>query len=264
MTPARATFERTLLGSTGLEVCRLGVAASYGVPAAAVEAAFALGVNYFYWGSFRRSGFGQAIRNLASDRDRMVVLIQSYSRIAGLMGWSLERALRELRLDHADILLLGLWNKPIPERILDAARRLKERGLVRYLAASSHRRPLIARWAAGHEFDVLHFRYNAAHTGAEHDIFPSLPGESRPGMAAYTATSWKQLMDSKRVPMGEKTPRASDCYRFVLARPEVDVCMTGPSNAEQMTEALEALRRGPMSDEELAWMRRVGAAIYSK
>jgi aryl-alcohol dehydrogenase-like predicted oxidoreductase len=83
-------------------------------------------------------------------------------------------------------------------------------------------------------------------------------------MVAYTATSWKQLLSAKKVPKGEPVPRASDCYRFVLARPEVDVCMTGPANADQMSEALEALRRGPMSAEELAWMRRVGAAIHGK
>ncbi|HXA05197.1 MAG TPA: aldo/keto reductase [Bryobacteraceae bacterium] len=264
MTPVGAMFGNTVLGATGLHVGRLGVAASYGVSAAALEAAFAQGVNYFYWGTFRRSGFGQAIRNLASHRDRMVIVIQSFSRIAGLMGWSLERALGDLRLDHADVLLLGLWNRSVPERILDAARKLKERGLVRYLAASSHDRPLIRRWVDARIFDVVHFRYNAIHTGAEMDIFPYLSTENRPGTVAYTATSWKQLLDPKRVPKNEKVPRASDCYRFVLARPEVDVCMTGPSNAEQMTEALEALRRGPMQEDELTWMRRVGAAIYAR
>jgi aryl-alcohol dehydrogenase-like predicted oxidoreductase len=258
------TFERTILGATGLQVCRLGVASSYGVPAAAVEAAFERGVNYFYWGTFRRSGFGQALRHLASQRDRMVILIQSYSRVAALLGWSLERALGELRLDRADVLLLGLWGRPVPRRILDAARRLKEKGLFRFLAISSHKRPLIARWAAAKEFDIVHFRYNAIHTGAERDIFPHLPDRSRPGMVAYTATSWKQLLDPQRVPKGERLPRASDCYRFVLARPEIDVCMTGPSNAEQMAEALEALRRGPMTEDELAWMRRVGTAIYHR
>jgi hypothetical protein len=109
-------------------VGRLGVAASYGVPAAAVERAFEQGVNYFYWGTFRHGGFGEAIRHLAPQRDRFILVIQSYARIAGLMGWSVERALRALRLDHADVLLLGLWNKPVPARIMDAARRLKERG----------------------------------------------------------------------------------------------------------------------------------------
>src|SRR5713226_7603929 len=258
------TFEHATLGSTGLQVGRLGVSASYGVPAEAVERAFDAGVNYFYWGSMRRSQFGQAIRNLAAQRDRFVLVIQSYSRLAGLMSWSFERALRELRRDHADVLLLGLWGKPVPERILNAARRLKERGLVRFLAISSHNRPLIGRWVSSGEFDVIHFRYNAVHTGAESDIFPLLPGQNRPGMVCYTATSWKQLMDPKRVPKGEKVPTAGDCYRFVLARPEIDICMTGPANAEQMHHAIEALRKGPMSDDELDWMRRVGRAIYGK
>ena len=261
MTPAGTTFDGTILGGTRLRVGRLGVAASYGVPAAAVERAFEEGVNYFYWGSMRRSGFAKAIRNLSAQRDRLVIVIQSYSRIAGLIGWSLERALRELRLDHADILLLGLWNKPVSERVLEAARKVRERGLVRFLAASSHDRPLIRRWVSNPEFDVIHFRYNAVHTGAEIDIFPHLPAH-RAGMVAYTATSWKQLLSSDKVPKNEKVPRASDCYRFVLTRPEVDVCMTGPATAGQMAEALEALRRGPMSEAELAWMRRVGAAIH--
>jgi predicted aldo/keto reductase-like oxidoreductase len=186
--------------------------------------------------------------------------IQSYSRIAALVGPSIERAPREVKLDYADILLLGLWNKPVAERIFDAARKLKDRGLVRFLALSSHDRPLLGRLVADRTFDVLHFRYNAIHPGAEFDIFPQIPAHDRPGTVAYTATSWKQLLNSRKVPAGAKVPTASDCYRFVLSRPEVDACMTGPSNAAQMEEALRALDQGPMSEAELAWMRRVGAA----
>ena len=79
-------------------------------------------------------------------------------------------------------------------------------------------------------------------------------------MVAYTATSWGQLVDPRKLPAGERVPAAADSYRFVLTRSEVDVCMSGPKNAEQMNAALEALRRGPMDEEELAWMRRVGTA----
>ena len=66
------------------------------------------------------------------------------------------------------------------------------------------------------------------------------------------------------IPHGEKIPTAADCYRFVLSQPAVNICMTGPANAAQFEHALEALRRGPMAEEELAWMRRVGDAIYGK
>jgi aryl-alcohol dehydrogenase-like predicted oxidoreductase len=259
------TFDRTVLGSTGLTVGRLGVASSYGVQAKVVESAFEQGVNYFYWGTLRRGGFGEAIRHLGPQRERFVVVVQSYSRIAKLAGWSIERALRELHLDHADILLLGLWNTAVPERILDAARKMRDRGLVRYLAISSHNRSFLGGLVESRAFDVVHFRYNAKHTGAEADIFPHISShvaaQNRPGMVSYTATSWKQLMNPEKVPKGERVPTAADCYRFVLSRSEVDVCMTGPANAAHMEEALTALRQGPMPETELAWMRRVGVAI---
>ncbi len=268
---ASGTFETSILGRTGLRVCRLGVSASYGVPANAVERAFERGVNYFYWGSRRTDAFADALRRLAPHRERFVLTVQSYSRAAGLIGWSVERALKALRFDHADILLLGMWNKEISPRILDASRKLKERGLVKFLAVSTHARKRVPVIAAGRDFDVIHLRYNAAHPGAEQDIFPHLPGENGPGLVAFTATSWGQLTGNpafvrrgRSIPAGEKTPTGTDCYRFVLTRPELNVCMTGPANAAQMDQALEALRLGPMSDDELAWMRRVGRAVSGK
>ena len=136
-------FERRILGRTGLEVGRLGISSSYGVPGDALERAFERGVNYIYWGSRRTASFGEGLKRLRPQRDRFVLVIQSYTRVAGLMAWSLERALRALRFDHADVLLLGMWNKPVTPRILDAARHLKERGLVRFLAVSTHQRTLV-------------------------------------------------------------------------------------------------------------------------
>jgi predicted aldo/keto reductase-like oxidoreductase len=265
----RLSFDRAALGRTGLEVGRLGISASYGVPTAAVERAFEQGVNYLYWGSMRTKKFAQALRNLAGQRDRMVLLIQSYSRIAGLLGRSLERALHAIGYDHADLLLLGMWQKPVPPRILDAAREAQRRGLVRHLAVSTHKRTLVPEIARGADYDVVHFRYNAAHPGAERDIFPQLPSGDRPGLVSFTATSWGQLTRRRQwfgrgIPKGERTPTGGDCYRFVLTQPDVDVCLTGPASAHHVDDALEGLRRGPMTGEELEWMRRVGRAVYGK
>jgi aryl-alcohol dehydrogenase-like predicted oxidoreductase len=269
-----ASFERRVLGRTGLEVGRLGISASYGVPGDALERAFERGVNYIYWGSRRLASFGEGLKRLGPQRDRFVLVIQSYTRMAGLMAGSLERALRALSFDHADVLLLGMWNKPVPPRILDAARQLKQRGLVRFLAVSTHERMLVPAIAAANDFDIVHFRYNAAHPGAEKDIFPHLPAVNRPGLVSFTATSWGQLlgksglqgffMGAHPIPQGERVPTATDCYRYVLSRPEVDVCLTGPASAAQMDAALEAVARGPMTEEELAWMQRVGRTVAGK
>jgi aryl-alcohol dehydrogenase-like predicted oxidoreductase len=229
------------------------------------------GVNYIFWGSRRTDSFGAALRNLRGQRQRIVLVIESYTRMASLLSWSLERALQALHFEYTDILLLGLWNKPVPPRILDAALAVQARGLARFLAVSTHKRTRVPEIAAGRDFDVVHFRYNAAHAGAEVDIFPHLPPSDRPGMVVFTATSWGQLLGrpslqgllsgTHRLPKSERVPTAADCYRYVLTRPEVDVCLTGPANAAQMTGALEALRLGPMSPDELAWMRRVGRAV---
>lgn len=254
-----------VLGRTGLQVGRIGIGASYGVPQPAIESAFERGANLFYWGSLRREAMAGAIRSLAPrHRDRMVIAIQSFWRFGSLLNWSVARALRRLALDRVDILILGWHNRTPNDRLLDACRQLKADGRVRFLAVSGHNRPAFQSFIRDGVFDLLMMRYNAAHRGAESEIFPHLPAAGGPGVLAYTATRWGQLLDPRRIPPGEKVPRASDCYRFALSNPSVHVCLCGPKDAGQMDEALAALERGPLSAEEDAWLRRVGDAVHGK
>lgn len=255
---------RITLGRTGLSVGPLAVAGSYGVDARSLRKAFDRGVNYWYHGSLRRAGMTLALRELVKEgkRSELVLVLQSYSRL----GWFLERTfLKGLKLigtDYADVLLLGWYNGPPSPRILDAAERLRQKGLVRHLAISGHHRPAFVEFAADPRLGVLHIRYNAAHTGAEQDIFPRIPKENRPGTVAYTATRWGKLLNPKKMPKGEAPLRARDAYRFVLSNPDLNVCMTGPANAAQMDEALAALSEGPLSSEEDARARRIGAFVH--
>ncbi len=69
-------------------------------------------------------------------------------------------------------------------------------------------------------------------------------------------------MKAKKMPPGETPPSASDCYRFALSNPAVDVCMCGPKDKDQMREALRSLELGPLSHEELERMRKIGAYIH--
>jgi len=255
-----------ILGRSGLEVGRLGVACGYGAPTAAFEEAFDKGVNYFYWGSMRRVSMADAIKNIVTQgkRDELVVVVQVYNRIASMMAGSVERGLQKGKLDYADVLLLGWYNSLPSRRILDAARKLKDSGKVKFLAISGHNRPAFPAIGEQGIFDIFHIRYNAAHRGADSDVFRHLSQEDRPGIVTYTATRWGKLLKPAKMPPGEKTPRASDCYRFVLSNPNVDVCMTGPKNREQMQEALQTLERGPLSEEEMEWMKRIGNYLRGK
>ena len=134
--------------------------------------------------------------------------------------------------------------------------------LQEYLAISGHNRKAFPVFAESGQFDIFHVRYNAGHRGAESEVFSHLPKKDPPAIVTYTSTRWGSLLKDSKMPKGEKTPTASDCYRFVMSNPSVDVCMTGPKNLAQMEHALTALDRGAMSEDELAWMRKVGDHVH--
>jgi predicted aldo/keto reductase-like oxidoreductase len=259
--------EPIVLGRTGLKVGRLGIASGYKAPAAAIEEAFERGSNYFTWGTVVKGympGMREALKNIVAKggRDRLVLAAVTYAHNNFFTERMLRRGLKSAGLDHADVLILGYFSRKPSRRLIDGALRMKEKGLVRYVGVSSHNRKLLGTLAAGSEFDVLHLRYNAAHRGAETEIFPFAKGERRAGTVVFTATRWGQLLKAEKMPPGEKPLTAADCYRFVLSHPAVDVCMSGAKTVEQMRENLAVLDAGPMSDEELERMRRIGDFVH--
>jgi predicted aldo/keto reductase-like oxidoreductase len=261
--------EPVILGRTGLRVGRLGIASGYGAPAAGIEEAFERGCNYFTWGTVIKGykpEMRQALKNIVGkgQRDRLVLAMFTYAHNNFFTERMLRRGLKSAGLEHADVLILGYFSRRPSRRLIDGALKMQEKGLTRFIGLSSHSRKLLGELGRDGEFDVLHLRYNAAHRGAERDIFQFLSGEQRPGTVAFTATRWGQLLNPKKMPPGEKPSTAPDCYRFVLSHPAVDVCMSGAKTVEQMRENLSVLDGGPMSGDELVRMRRVGDRVYGK
>lgn len=261
-------IQKVPLGKTGLMVSRLGIGSSYGAPTSVIEEAVERSVNFLYWGTVRRPAFGRAMQNLARrNRDNVVLTVQSYSKLPSLIRPSVDIALRRSGLDYFDILLLGMRNERPPSTFIEAFERLRDQGKVRFLALSTHNRPLLRslfdEYRAGKSpYDVFMLRYNAVHRGAERDAFPYVPTSPHPGMIAYTATRWGDLLNPRKMPAGEPPPSASDCYRFVLHQPTVDLVLCGPSDRNQMEEALRALERGPLAADEIKRMQRIGDHIY--
>jgi aryl-alcohol dehydrogenase-like predicted oxidoreductase len=254
--------DRVSLGRSGLRVCPLGLGSSYGVSRESCLRAFDEGVNYFFWGSVRTEGMAHAIQQLApTHRDELIVVLQCYARFPWLLSGSVQKGLKTLGLQQADVLLLG-WHDRIPkERLLMAAEQMRSRGLFRHLALSTHHRPLVAELCRNTAFDVFHLRYNAVHPGAEEDVFPHLPDQARPGIVSFTNTCWGRLLDPARMPPGQAVARATDCYRFALSNPKVDVAVCGPKTDEELSCALSALDEGPLDEEEMARIRLVGRYV---
>ena len=111
-------------------------------------------------------------------------------------------------------------------------------------------------------YDLFHIRYNPAHRGAQTEVFPKISRPGGPGIVSYTATRWGHLLDAKNMPTGRTALNASDCYRFVLSNPSVDVCMCGPKDILQMRGALRSLDLGPLSKEEMEKVKTVGDHVH--
>jgi len=258
-------FLHATLGRTGLRVFRLGLSASYRPGKQAVYRAFDEGVNYFFCYGFD-SHMTAALKELArKGRERLVIATGAYNLV-----WvhqnvrrTLEKRLRQLGTDYIDVFhFLGVM-KPhqFTARAREGLEALRAEGKVRAIAISCHDRKFLGELAAG-SLDVLMLRYNAAHRGAEQDIFPHLEPH-RPGVVSYTATRWTYLLRRPRDWSKDgRVPTAGDCYRFVLSNPNVDVCLTAPSNVKQLEENLAAVRLGPLSEDEMRFMREFGDAVY--
>jgi aryl-alcohol dehydrogenase-like predicted oxidoreductase len=66
------------------------------------------------------------------------------------------------------------------------------------------------------------------------------------------------------MPPGERPLTAAECYRFVLSHPDVNVCITAPSTTERMEENFRGLEAGPLDEEEMARIRRIGRHVYGR
>ncbi len=258
--------EYTTLGRTGLKVSRLGLSGGYGVPAIAIEKAYREhNINYFYWGSRRTAEMKKALLNLIpSERDKMVITLQSYDHLGPFTKRSVERGLRSLKIDYADILILGWHNWNPGNRILDKVRQLKEQGKIKHVAMSGHNRKFFGKMVQDSDFpiDIFMIRYNAEHPGAEQDIFPYLPEKDSPGIQTYTATSWGRLLKLKKTPPDETPMTAPECYRFALSNSNVNICMMGPKTEKEMDESLVVLNQGPLSEEEMKRIRKIGDYMH--
>src|SRR4051812_30701920 len=184
----------------GPPVCRLGLA-SYGRTAITSEdvlSAVDRGVNFLNWqglaeGPTDRDAFPVAISALGGRRQSVVVCAQFGARDGEGAATELRSALATLGTDYIDVLTLYYveradeWEElTAPGGALRYLQDAKRDGAVRRVGITSHQRTLAARMAESGLVDAVMVRYNAAHRGAERDVFPVTQRLGLP-VIAYTA-----------------------------------------------------------------------------
>jgi aryl-alcohol dehydrogenase-like predicted oxidoreductase len=259
-------FTHAIFGGTGKKICRLGLSGTYRPSREAIHKALDEGINFFFCYGFDTQ-MTKTLRDIfKTNREKYLVATGAYNLILGHpnLRRTLEKRLRQLGTDYIDTFLyLGVMKeKHLTPQIIEEFHRFREEGKVRTVGMSCHDRKFAGRLAVEGTFDAFMIRYNAAHRGAEQDIFPYLEKQN-PGIISYTATRWSYLLRRpKDWPKDGRIPTAGMCYRFVLSNPHVDVCLTAPSNIRQLQENIAALREGSLSEEDMAFMHKFGDVVH--
>ena len=244
---------------------RLGLATNYGIDGEDLEWALEQGINYVFWTPSARKVTESLKAALKHDRESVIVACgPTIGYFDGSIRRACERLLQKLETDYLDIFQLFWLGRAsaLSSSTIDALISLRESGKIRAVGVSIHDRKRAGKLAKDSPLDMLMIRYNAAHTGAEQDIFPHL-SKPKPAIVAYTATRWRGLL--KR-PKGWEDPvmTAADCYRFCLSNPYVDLVLTGPKSSQQLKENLRGLReKGPLNEEENRWIREFGHVVHT-
>jgi len=261
------SFEKRNLINDGRPVAAIGIGGGYGAPGKVFDKAYEAGINYFFYAPTFPTYHNLAkwLKNkFKTDRDKIILSTCTYFwKIPGSLPRSLQRHLKWLGTDYIDYFHLGMIRKDDPAAIEELLK-FKEKKIIRHLAFSSHNRQLAAELVQKYPFELAMIRYNAAHRGAESEFFPSIDPAKIP-VVAFNSTRHKSLL---KAPKGwDKTkpvPTAGDCYRFVLTHPKVTLALAGPSNENHLQEIFQTIEKGPMSREEMKWMREFGDAVYGR
>jgi predicted aldo/keto reductase-like oxidoreductase len=199
----------------------------------------------------------------------VVVCVQFEARTAKDAGVELGRILCELGTDYVDVLTFyyveaqAEWEEiTAPGGALEYCQEAKRAGRVRLIGLTSHQRKLATKWTGSGLLDLLMIRYNAAHRGAETDVFPITVAFGIP-VVVYTCLRWGALMRSTpEDPAGFVVPRAPAWYRFAFQTPSVAVALMAPDNRAELDEDLTVLdTTGPLAAEEFEMLAQHGQRV---
>lgn len=243
----------------------LGLAVNQSIDVSCVIVAFEAGINYFFFYNFSDDNLLDGLKPLlTAKREELLVATGSESRDTHGLNQYLDKVRSRLNTDVVDVFFLE-YVSPADDlgqvqSILDELHTWKEKGLIRYVGATVHNRPLALELIEGGQCEVLMHRYNMAHRKAEEQVLPAALQAGIP-VIAFTCTRWGSLLKGHPDWL-EEVPRAADCYRYALRHPAVRLALTAPQTITQLEENLRVLQAPELSPNEVALWQEYGTLVY--
>ena len=246
----------------------LGLAGNPNMEEGCVTTAYDAGINYFFFYNQSYPILIDELKSLLSDnRESIVVATGSESRNLKTVRTYLDQVRRQLGIDVVDVFYAEYVSPGDDmETLLDTGgmfdelHRWKAEGLIRYVGATTHNRPMAVELVESGRIDVLMHRYNMAHRGAEEQVLPAAFKAEVP-VVAFTCTRWGSLLAGHQDWEGP-VPTAAECYQYVLHHPAVHIALTAPTTPAQLQENLPALERTEQLSQSLPLWEAYGKLVY--
>jgi hypothetical protein len=161
-TPGKVAYR--VLGKTGLKVSTVGYGCMITSDPTVIARAVDMGINYFDTSRGYQSGQNERMVGAALGARRKDVFVSSkcdQRNGAGNLA-ELDTSLKELQTDHLDVWLLHGLGTPadISDDRVEAQRKAKQQGKVRFIGVSTHALPAIVDRVIEARFDVVQAQYN--------------------------------------------------------------------------------------------------------
>lgn len=245
----------------------LGLAGNDNMEKSCVPLAFAGGVNYFFFYQLSYKNLLEELKPLLRDRrEEIIVATGSQSRDPSELRQDLEKVRHYLDIDVVDV-FFAEYLSPSDDleqvrSLLDEAHVWKQKGIIRYVGATTHNRPLALELIKSDRCEVLMLRYNMAHRKAEDVVLPAAQQAEIP-VVAFTCTRWGSLLKGDPN-WHDEVPQAADCYRYALRHPAVRLALTAPQTPKQLEENLSVLESPQLGPEAEVLWQKYGDLIYGK
>ncbi|BAQ66317.1 aldo/keto reductase [Geminocystis sp. NIES-3709] len=252
---------------SGKKASILGLGSNTKMDYQCIFQAYQGGINYFFFYNLDSTHLINECAKLAQNyRQEIIIATGSEQRnIQDLDNYRINFC-QQLNIKIIDVFLLEYISFQDDvlkvEKLLNQLHDWKKQGLIRYFGITTHDRDLAVKFLENSNIDILMHRYNMAHRQPEKQVFPTAIANKIP-VISFTATRWGSLLKGDF--NGQfKTPKAIDCYRFVLQNSAISLTLTSPKILEELNENLAIFNNMNMNKDEYDLWQKYGDLIYGE
>ena len=249
--PSTGALQFRTLGKTGLRVTTVGYGCMITSDPTVITRAVDMGINYFDTSRNYQSGQNERMVGAALGAKRKDIFLSSKcdQRTGPGILSELDTSLKELNTDHLDVWYLHGLGSPdqISDELLEAQRKARQQGKVRFIGVSTHTLPAIVDRVIEAKLEVVLAVYNFA-SAAEWG--PAIEKLNRAGVGLVAMKVMARAIGPRRSGGGPPKPAefGPAALKWVLKNPAVATTVPSMTDIDQLEQNFAVMAQQKFTD----------------